>query len=160
MCSVITPLFLDLVTIKANIGDQSYALPAPFDPQKYEGVSIWCKRFGGDFAGTSLGGAAMAGAAVASDPAPQVASAPVQAAPDSNSKTVAVTTGKFRKVGEGVTGRATITENGSGARTLTLSEFQSAKGPNLHVYLVKAEDVKDSADVKKLDSLTWARSNR
>ena len=134
--------FLDLGTIKGNIGDQNYALPASFDPQKYQGVSIWCKRFGVNFAGTSFGGVGAA---------PQVAAvpAPLQAATDSNTKTVVVTTGKFRKVGEGVTGRATITENGGGARTLTLSNFQSAKGPNLHVYLVKAEDVKDSAGVKK-----------
>lgn len=142
--------FLDLGVIKGNIGDQNYTLPASFDPQKYQGVSIWCKRFAVNFAGTSFGGAAMDSAATASNPAPQKAvAAPVQAATGDTSKTVVVTTGKFHKVGEGVTGRAAITENGSGARTLTLSDFQSAKGPNLHVYLVKAEDVKDSAGVKK-----------
>lgn len=134
--------FLDLGTIKGNVGDQNYNLPASFDPAKYEGVSIWCKRFGVNFAGASFGQQA------------PTQSAPIQAAvpaPSTAEKSgaVVVTTGKFHKVGEGVTGNATITEDGAGLRTLTLTNFQSAKGPKLRIYLVKAEDVKDSASIQK-----------
>jgi hypothetical protein len=46
--------FLDLGVIKGNIGDQNYMLPADFNPADYRGVSIWCKRFGVNFAGASL----------------------------------------------------------------------------------------------------------
>lgn len=66
-----------------------------------------------------------------------------------DAKSVTVTTGQFHKVGEGVQGNATIKENSQGQRTLTLTNFSSAKGPDLHLYLVKAEDVKDSTGVKK-----------
>ena len=46
--------FLDLGSIKGNIGDQNYSLPTNFDAQKYGAVSIWCKRFGVNFGAASL----------------------------------------------------------------------------------------------------------
>ena len=46
--------FLDLGSIKGNIGDQNYPLPANFDAHKYGGVSIWCKRFAVNFGAASL----------------------------------------------------------------------------------------------------------
>lgn len=46
--------FLDLGSMKGNIGDQNYALPANFDAHKYGGVSIWCKRFAVNFGSASL----------------------------------------------------------------------------------------------------------
>lgn len=46
--------FLDLGTIKGNIGDQNYSLPANFDAHKYGAVSIWCKRFAANFGSASL----------------------------------------------------------------------------------------------------------
>jgi hypothetical protein len=46
--------FLDLGSIKGNIGDQNYTLPANFDAHKYGAVSIWCKRFGVNFGAASL----------------------------------------------------------------------------------------------------------
>ena len=46
--------FLDLGSIKGNIGDQNYKLPANFDAHKYGAVSIWCKRFGVNFGSASL----------------------------------------------------------------------------------------------------------
>ncbi|BCM93653.1 hypothetical protein IAD21_05544 [Abditibacteriota bacterium] len=135
--------FLDLGTLKGNIGDQNYTLPANFDPQKYESVSIWCKRFGVNFAGAALQNGTSA-------PRPALVAAPQMAPVSTNdAKSVTVTTGQFHKVGEGVQGNATIKENSQGQRTLTLTNFSSAKGPDLHLYLVKAEDVKDSTGVKK-----------
>jgi hypothetical protein len=41
--------FIDLGTIKGNIGDQNYALSADVDLSKYRTISIWCKRFAINF---------------------------------------------------------------------------------------------------------------
>ena len=41
--------YVDLGTIKGNIGDQNYALRADLDLSKYRTVSIWCKRFAVNF---------------------------------------------------------------------------------------------------------------
>jgi hypothetical protein len=41
--------FIDLGSIKGNIGDQNYALGADVDLSKYRAVSIWCKRFSVNF---------------------------------------------------------------------------------------------------------------
>lgn len=41
--------FIDIGTLKGNIGDQNYELPADADLAKYRSVTIWCKRFGVNF---------------------------------------------------------------------------------------------------------------
>jgi electron transfer DM13 len=41
--------FLELGSLKGNIGDQNYELPADLDLAKYRAVTIWCKRFGVNF---------------------------------------------------------------------------------------------------------------
>lgn len=41
--------FLDLGTLKGNIGDQNYELPANADLARYRAVTIWCKRFSVNF---------------------------------------------------------------------------------------------------------------
>lgn len=41
--------FLELGSLKGNIGDQNYDLPANTDLSKYRAVTIWCKRFGVNF---------------------------------------------------------------------------------------------------------------
>jgi hypothetical protein len=41
--------FVDLGSIKGNVGDQNYDLPADFDANKYRAITIWCKRFGVNF---------------------------------------------------------------------------------------------------------------
>lgn len=41
--------FLDLGSIKGNIGDQNYDLPPNVDLAKYRAVTIWCKRFSVNF---------------------------------------------------------------------------------------------------------------
>ena len=46
--------FIDLGTLKGNIGDQNYELPANTDLGKYKAVSIWCARFAVAFGGASL----------------------------------------------------------------------------------------------------------
>jgi hypothetical protein len=41
--------FVDLGSLKGNIGDQNYELPASADLAKYHAVTIWCKRFSVNF---------------------------------------------------------------------------------------------------------------
>jgi len=41
--------FVDLGSLKGNIGDQNYELPADADLAKYRAVTIWCKRFSVNF---------------------------------------------------------------------------------------------------------------
>lgn len=41
--------FIDIGSLKGNIGDQNYDLPAATDLSKYRAVTIWCKRFSVNF---------------------------------------------------------------------------------------------------------------
>ena len=41
--------FLPLGSLKGNIGDQNYDLPADVDLTKYKAVTIWCRRFSVNF---------------------------------------------------------------------------------------------------------------
>ena len=41
--------FIDVGSLKGNIGDQNYDLPADADLTKYRAVTIWCKRFSVNF---------------------------------------------------------------------------------------------------------------
>ncbi|HEX6043633.1 MAG TPA: DM13 domain-containing protein [Pyrinomonadaceae bacterium] len=47
--SVTNAGFVDLGSLKGNIGDQNYDLPAGTDLAKYRSVTIWCKRFSVNF---------------------------------------------------------------------------------------------------------------
>ena len=47
--SVTNAGFVDLGSLKGNIGDQNYELPANADLAKYRAVTIWCKRFSVNF---------------------------------------------------------------------------------------------------------------
>jgi hypothetical protein len=41
--------FIDLGSIKGNIGDQNYTLASNVDLTKYRAVAVWCKRFSANF---------------------------------------------------------------------------------------------------------------
>lgn len=41
--------FLELGSLKGNVGDQNYELPANADLSKFRAVTIWCKRFSVNF---------------------------------------------------------------------------------------------------------------
>jgi hypothetical protein len=150
--------FLDLGVIKGNIGDQNYMLPADFNPADYRGVSIWCKRFGVNFAGASLGAASQPAMAMNAALTGQKAvaakavAAVTASSADGGSKAVTVTTGAFHQVAHATKGTATIAEDSQGNRTLTLRGFKTSDGPQLRLYLYKAEDVKDNVTAKKLVS--------
>lgn len=46
--------FVDLGSIKGNIGDQNYTVGRDLDLEKYRAVSIWCKRFSVNFGAAAL----------------------------------------------------------------------------------------------------------
>lgn len=46
--------FIDLGSIKGNMGDQNYSLARDLDLSKYRTVSIWCKRFAVNFGAAPL----------------------------------------------------------------------------------------------------------
>ena len=41
--------YIELGSLKGNVGDQNYELPSGTDLNKYHSVTIWCKRFGVNF---------------------------------------------------------------------------------------------------------------
>ena len=46
--------FLTLGALKGNQGDQNYEVPADLDLSQYRAVSVWCRRFGVNFATAPL----------------------------------------------------------------------------------------------------------
>jgi hypothetical protein len=46
--------FIDLGSIKGNVGDQNYTLGPDVDLSKYRTVSVWCKRFSVNFGAAPL----------------------------------------------------------------------------------------------------------
>ena len=54
--------FLELGSLKGNIGDQNYDIPGDVDLAKYRAVTIWCKRFSVNFGTAPLNSSAAASA--------------------------------------------------------------------------------------------------
>lgn len=46
--------FVNLGTLKGNIGNQNYSLDAAFNAGEYPVISIWCRRFGRNFGSVNL----------------------------------------------------------------------------------------------------------
>jgi hypothetical protein len=46
--------FVDLGAMKGNRGDQNYEVPTSIDLSQYHAVTIWCRRFGVNFATAPL----------------------------------------------------------------------------------------------------------
>jgi hypothetical protein len=46
--------FVHIGPLKGNIGDQNYDLPPDLDLSQYQAVTIWCRRFGVNFATAPL----------------------------------------------------------------------------------------------------------
>jgi hypothetical protein len=46
--------FLNVGRLEGNQGDQTYALPDGFDPEKHRAISVWCRRFSVNFATAPL----------------------------------------------------------------------------------------------------------
>lgn len=124
--------FVDLGSIKGNVGDQNYDLPADLDLEQYRTVTIWCARFAVNFGSaplmTSTSGEAMP---VAASGAP-----------------VAELAGMFVTDAHETRGAATVYRLPDGKRVLRLTGFETSNGPDVHVYLVAASAVAGSDDVK------------
>lgn len=118
--------FVHVAALKGNIGDQNYELPADVDLARYRAVTIWCRRFGVNFA-----------------TAPLSPSAPASAAP------AALASGSFHGVAHKTRGVATLYQLPDGKRTLRLTDFETSNGPDVQVYLVAAADASDNETVTK-----------
>jgi len=113
--------FIDLGSMKGNKGDQNYDIPADADLNKYKNVAIWCARFGVNFAQAAL-------AAPMSIP-------------------VKVAEGNFRGIAHQAKGLASIYKLPDGRQILRFSSFETSNGPDVHIYLVAADDAHDNDSV-------------
>jgi hypothetical protein len=57
--------------------------------------------------------------------------------------------GQFYSILHPTAGTATIYQMGDGSRLLRLTSFSTSNGPDVHVYMVAADDAKDVATVEK-----------
>jgi hypothetical protein len=57
--------------------------------------------------------------------------------------------GRFYSILHPTEGTATIYQMGDGSRLLRLTSFSTSNGPDVHVYMVAADDAKDVATVEK-----------
>jgi Electron transfer DM13 len=60
-----------------------------------------------------------------------------------------VESGRFYSILHPTEGTATIYQIGDGTRILRLTNFSTSNGPDVHVYMVAADDAKDAATVEK-----------
>ena len=119
--------FVDLGSMKGNIGDQNYEIPDDVDLAKHKAVTIWCARFGVNFGTAPL----MSGMSSSAGTEP-----------------VAVTKGTFHDGAHETKGMATIYRLADGKRVLRLTDFETSNGPDVHVYLVAANDATSDETVK------------
>jgi hypothetical protein len=120
--------YIDLGSLKGNIGDQNYDIPATADLTKYKAVTIWCNRFGVNF-GTAplmMGQAGM----------------PVSAEPK------ALASGSFHGVAHETKGVASLFALPNGQRVVRFTGFETSNGPDVRVLLIAASDATDNDTVK------------
>jgi len=69
--------------------------------------------------------------------------------PTANASSIqAIASGVFYGIAHPTEGTATIYRVGDGARMLRFTNFKTSNGPNVHVYLVAADDAKDNETVR------------
>jgi hypothetical protein len=120
--------YLDLGSLKGNIGDQNYEIPADANLAEYRSVTIWCNRFNVNF-GT----------------------APLDIVNTMDAKmsvTRSLASGAFHGVAHETKGTATVHELADGERILRLTGFETSNGPDVHIFLGKATDAADNDTVK------------
>ena len=69
--------------------------------------------------------------------------------PAANGDSPALESGTFHSVLHPTTGTATIYRVADGGRILRFTNFRTSNGPDVHVYMVAADDAKDAATVQK-----------
>ena len=121
--------YVDLGSLKGNIGDQNYDIPTDVSLSDFNSVTIWCNRFNVNFGTAPLGAAAEAAPAM------------------ETAKTVA--SGSFHAVAHDTKGTATVHELPGGKHLLRLTGFETSNGPDVHVFLGKATDASDDDTVKE-----------
>ena len=67
----------------------------------------------------------------------------------SGSKAQAIESGAFYGIAHPTEGTATIYRLGDNTLVLRFTDFKTANGPNVHVYLVAGDDAKDSESVRR-----------
>ncbi len=115
--------FIDLGSMKGNKGDQNYDVPADIDLNKFKNVTIWCARFGVNFAQAALESPTLL---------------PVK-----------VAEGLFKGLAHETKGQASVYQLPDGKKVLRFSGFETSNGPDVHVYLVTAEIEKGNDSVKQ-----------
>ncbi len=115
--------FIHLGAMKGNKGDQNYDVPADVDLDKYKSVTVWCRRFGVNFA-----------------------TAPLMRREE---MPVVLSRGTFHNGSHETRGVATLYELSGGKRVLRFTEFETSNGPDLQVYLGFAPDAYDDDTVVK-----------
>jgi hypothetical protein len=111
--------FVELGKLKGTEGDQNYDVPEAVDLEKYRAVTVWCARFGVNF-GT---------------------------APLKSREPEALSAGDFHGVAHQTMGSATIYRLGDGKRVLRFEGFRTSNGPDVQVYLGRAQDASDNETV-------------
>jgi hypothetical protein len=119
--------FVPLGALKGNRGDQNYDLPDDVDLSTHRAVTIWCRRFGVNFATAPL--------TISED--------------DGGAAPSVLLSGSFHGVSHETHGTATIYRLGNGQRVLRFTDFMTSNGPDVQVYLVAADDAKDNATVTR-----------
>lgn len=122
--------YVDLGSLKGNIGDQNYDVPSDVDLSRYQSVTVWCNRFGVNF-GTAPLAASTGDMTTGSEAAP-----------------TALVSGMFHSVAHETKGTATIFRLADKERVLRLTGFETSNGPDVRVYLIAAPDAGDSETVK------------
>jgi hypothetical protein len=119
---------IELGSLKGNIGDQNYDIPAGVDLNKYQAVSIWCNRFGVNFgaAPLTLGSMGMP--------------------TSTNPRTLAM--GAFHSVAHETKGTASLFELADGKRVVRFTGFETSNGPDVRVLLIAVPDATDNDTVK------------
>ena len=68
----------------------------------------------------------------------------------------ALESGQFYSILHPTAGTATIYQIGEGARILRLTSFHTSNGPDVHVYMVAADDAKDAATLEAVHRIADA----
>src|SRR5207245_3390596 len=109
--------FREIGSLKGNIGDQNYEIPANVDLAKYHADTIWSQRFRVNFATAPLSSSAQSTPASAQT----------------------LLSGKFHDVAHKGVGQADIFRLADGKRILRFTTFETSNGPDVRVYLVAAK---------------------
>ncbi len=132
--------FLDLGTLKGNVGDQNYTIPTGTKLSEYGAVSVWCKRFSVGFGGAQLKSSMKD---TASRNSKFISLASFKFTPEE----IRVTSGPFSM---GAKGSVDLIEK-SGKRFIKVSGLRTSEKGNSELYFVKSETLTKDAN---LDPLT------